>query len=310
MNHYPHHIGDFDSETLHLTFVERALYRELRDLYFKTERALLADVQKLARRVRATTDELRTALDGLLEEFFVLQDDGWHNSYCDAQIAAYHQKQEQQVAAGRASAAARSKSKDPADKGSKGGGGGRTRVMPPLDEDKPDGSTGVERPLNDRLTNQNQNQNQNQTNTPQPPAGGVGDGMAIASELQSYFPEHRRTRLAEVADMVTDLVAAGTVSAHDLLAAAAKQSATLGKDGGKACPAVIRWLRESRWLDAKADTVNGGGVPSDWASTRSGVEAMGERLGLGCWDEEQDRLFSDYEARVMRILGQGQVAAT
>ena len=309
MNHYPHHIGDFDSETLHLTFVERALYRELRDLYFKTERALMADVQKLARRVRATTDELRAALDDLLDEFFVLQDDGWHNDYCDVQIAAYHQKQEQQSAAGRASGVARSKSKDQVGKGSDGGGGSRTRVMPPLDEDKPHGATGVERPLNDRSTNQNQNQNQNQTNTPQPPAGGEGDGMAIASELQSYFPEHRRTRLAEVADMVADLVAAGTVSAQDLLAAAAKQSSALGKDGGKACPAVIRWLRESRWLDARAGADGGGGVPSDWASTRSGVEAMGERLGLGAWDQERDRLFGDYEARVMRILGQKKALA-
>lgn len=304
MNHYPHHIGDFNTETLHLTFVERALYRELRDVYFLTELPLMADTQKLARRVRATTDELRAALDGLLEEFFVLQDDGWHNRYCDEQIAAYHKKHEQQVAAGMASVAARSKSKDPADKGSKGGGGSRTPVMPPLDENKPDGSAGVERPLNDRSTNQNQNQNQNQTNTPQPPAGGEGDGMAIASELQSYFPEQRRTRIAEVADMVADLVAAGTVSAQDLLAAAAKQSAALGKDGGKACPAVIRWLRESRWLDVPLTTSSGDSIPADWASSRSGVEAMGVRLGLGPWDESVDRLFGDYEARVLRILGQ------
>ena len=306
MNHYPHHIGDFDSETLHLTFVERALYRELRDLYFKTERALMTDVQKLARRVRATTEELRAALDGLLEEFFVLQDDGWHNDYCDVQIAAYRQKQEQQSAAGKASGVARSKSKDPAEKGSAGSGSSRTRVMPPLDECQPDGATPVERPLNDRSTNQNQNQNQNQTNTPQPPAGGEGDGLAIASELQSYFPEQRRTRLADVARMVDDLVAAGKVSAQDLLTAAAKQSATLGKDDGKACPAVIRWLRESRWLDTQAAPASGSGVPSDWTNSRSGVEAMGERLGLGPWDQERDRLFGDYEARVMRILGQKQ----
>ena len=305
MNHYPHHIGDFDSETLHLTFVERALYRELRDLYFKTERALMADVQKLARRVRATTDELRAALDGLLDEFFVLQEDGWHNDYCDVQIAAYHQKQEQQSAAGRASGVARSKSKDAAGKASDGGGGSRTRVMPPLDEDRPDGATVVERPLNDRSTNQNQNQNQNQIITPQPPAGGNCDGLAVATELQGYFPEQRRTRLAAVADLVGELVGAGKVSGEQLLAAAASQSAMLCKDDGKACPAVLRWLRESRWLDTQAPGVSGA-VPADWTSTRSGVEAMGVRLGLGPWDEAVDRLFSDYEARVLRILGQEQ----
>ena len=302
MNHYPHHIGDFDSETLHLTFVERALYRELRDLYFKTERALMSDVQKLARRVRATTDDLREALSGLLEEFFVLQDDGWHNDYCDSQIAAYRQKQEQQSAAGRASGIARSKPKDSSAKGSDGRA--PRRVMPPLDDSASDGSTDVERPLNDRSTNQNQNQNQNQINTPQPPKGGDCDGLAIASELQGYFPEQRRTRTAEVAILIDNLVAAGSVSVEQLLTAAANQSATLSKDDGKACPAVLRWLRESRWLDTPASTASGGGLPSDWASTRSGVEAMGERLGLGPWDESVDRIFGHYEARVMRILGQ------
>lgn len=53
MNHYPHHIGDFNTATMHLTFVERALYRELLDLYYDTEKPLMADVGKLARRVRA-----------------------------------------------------------------------------------------------------------------------------------------------------------------------------------------------------------------------------------------------------------------
>ncbi|MBD9395151.1 YdaU family protein [Acidovorax sp. ACV01] len=148
MNHYPHHIGDFNSATRHLTFVERALYRELLDVYYDTERPLNRDVSKLARRVLAHTDEQRAALDSVLEEFFVLQDDGWHNARCDGEIAAYRQKQEQQSSAGRASAAKRKKKRAP-----EGGGGdvsGGAAVT---------GSTSVERPLNGRTTNQNQNQN-------------------------------------------------------------------------------------------------------------------------------------------------------
>ncbi len=300
MNHYPHHIGDFDSETLHLTFVERALYRELRDLYFKTERALMSDVQKLARRVRATTDELRDALAGLLEEFFVLQDDGWHNDYCDSQLAAYRQKLEQQSAAGRASGVARSKQKDAAGKGSEGGGGGRAPVMPPLDEGPSCGSTGVERPLNDRSTNQNQNQNQ--INTPQPPAGG-DVWFQAAQDLLVHFPEHRRTRAMEAAGLIRGLVEAGTVSREDLVAAAARQSHVLGKDGGKACPGLVRWLRESRWLDVSVRAAVAA-VPENWRDTRSGVIAMGVSLGLGGWDEVKEPYFAKYEARVERALVQ------
>lgn len=305
MNHYPHHIGDFDSETLHLTFVERALYRELRDLYFKTERALMSDVQKLARRVRATTDELRDALAGLLEEFFVLQDDGWHNDYCDVQIAAYHQKQEQQSAAGRASAAARSKPKDPASKGSDGGNGGRTRVMPPLVESQPDGATGAERPLNDRSTNQNQNQNH--INTPQPPAGG-DVWFQAAQDVLAHFPEHRRTRAVEAAGLIRDLVGKEAVSREELVAAAKRQSKVLGKDGGKACPGLPRWLRESRWLDVSVQ-VMAASVPENWRDTRSGVISMGMTLGLGGWDEVKEPYFARYEARVEHALGQKEAVA-
>ncbi|MBP3980860.1 YdaU family protein [Acidovorax sp. JG5] len=148
MNHYPHHIGDFNSATRHLTFVERALYRELLDVYYDTERPLNADANKLARRVLAHTEEQRAALAVVLEEFFELQDDGWHNARCDRELAAYRQKQEQQSSAGKASAAKRKKTAGSAD------GGGEAAK-----NESATGSTPVERPLNDRTTNQNQNQN-------------------------------------------------------------------------------------------------------------------------------------------------------
>jgi uncharacterized protein YdaU (DUF1376 family) len=78
MNHYPHHIGDFNNATRHLTRVERSLYRDLIDLYYHTEQALNSDMEKLARRVLVRSQEEREALDLVIEEFFVLRDDGWH----------------------------------------------------------------------------------------------------------------------------------------------------------------------------------------------------------------------------------------
>lgn len=106
MNHYPHHIGDFNSATRHLTRVERSLYRDLIDLYYDTEKPLNGDFDKLARRI--VCDEAdKAALRDVLNEFFVLQDDGWHNQRCDAEIAKYQGQIEQASRAGRASAAKR-----------------------------------------------------------------------------------------------------------------------------------------------------------------------------------------------------------
>ena len=146
MNHFPFHVGDFNNATRHLTFVERALYRELLDLYYDTERALIADATKLARRILANTEELREAMHTVLEEFFELREDGWHNARCDREIEAYRQRLEQQSRAGRASAAKRRGSGGDQD-GSNGRSTGGAAV-PALGESA--GLTPVERPLNAR----------------------------------------------------------------------------------------------------------------------------------------------------------------
>lgn len=62
MNHYPHHIGDFNNATRHLTRVERALYRDMIELYYDTEQPLNSDVSKIARRVLASSEEEKHAL--------------------------------------------------------------------------------------------------------------------------------------------------------------------------------------------------------------------------------------------------------
>ena len=152
MNHYPHHIGDFNNATRHLTFVERALYRELLDLYYDTEKPLNSDTEKLARRVLANTPELRAALDVVLDEFFVRTPEGWVNARCEREVAKYLAQSEQASRAGKASAAKR--------KTSKGKGSAEGAQAAGADQSQQD-STTVERALNERTTNQNQNQNQN-----------------------------------------------------------------------------------------------------------------------------------------------------
>lgn len=73
------------------------------------------------------------------------------------------------------------------------------------------------------------------------------------------------------------------------------------KDGGKFIPYPATWLNDGRWQDEEvaADSLK------PWHETRSGVEAKGESLGLGRWDERafsvgEGEPFSAYESRVRR----------
>lgn len=135
MNYYPHHIGDFNSATRHLTRVERSIYRDLIELYYDTEQPLIADFDKLCRLVIARSDEERTAVQQVLDEFFAESELGWAHARCDAEIAKYHGNKESKSAAGKASAAKR-----------------QQKQQQPLNEC----STPVQQPLNECATNQNQ----------------------------------------------------------------------------------------------------------------------------------------------------------
>lgn len=125
MNFYPHHIGDFNNATRHLTRVERSLYADCIWLYYDTEQPLQAvDFDLLARKVMARTDEEITALRAILQEFFVLDGDVYRNERCDAELAAYRLKLDGASKAGKASAAKRAERK---------GNGRSTDVKPPMD---------------------------------------------------------------------------------------------------------------------------------------------------------------------------------
>jgi uncharacterized protein YdaU (DUF1376 family) len=77
------------------------------ELCYDTEKPLNSDPVKIGRRILAVSEEEKTALKMVLEEFFVLQEDGWHNARCDAEIAKYQGQIEQASRAGKASAAKR-----------------------------------------------------------------------------------------------------------------------------------------------------------------------------------------------------------
>ncbi|MFY0477106.1 YdaU family protein [Achromobacter marplatensis] len=124
MNYYPHHIGDFNNATRHLTRVERSVYRDLIELYYDTEAPLSRDIDKLCRLLIARSDEEQAAVFQVLSEFFTDTEQGWRHARCDAEIARYHGNKEAKSAAGKASAAKRARQaqrrdaeRDPAEAG-------------------------------------------------------------------------------------------------------------------------------------------------------------------------------------------------
>lgn len=107
MKHYPHHIGDFDRATRHLTRIERSVYRDLIDLYYDTERPLTLDRAALCRRIIANSNEESTAVEQTLNEFFTETPTGWFHERCETEIDAYRANASQRAQAGKASAEAK-----------------------------------------------------------------------------------------------------------------------------------------------------------------------------------------------------------
>lgn len=91
MNYYEHHIGDYAEATAHLSFIEDAAYSRMIRKYYATEKPLPADIKAVQRLIGARTKEEREAVATVLEEFFTLAADGWHNARCDEDIARYRE---------------------------------------------------------------------------------------------------------------------------------------------------------------------------------------------------------------------------
>ena len=157
INHYPHHIGDFDRATRHLSRLERSVYRDLMDLYYDSEARLTLDMAALCRRIIARSTAERAAVVQVLGEFFLKTDTGWYHSRCEDEIAAYQANGSQRALAGKASAEARRLKKE-----QEVASGSATGHAAPLNLVGKSVVTPVQRDGNGEATNQNQNQNQNQ----------------------------------------------------------------------------------------------------------------------------------------------------
>jgi uncharacterized protein YdaU (DUF1376 family) len=163
MKHYPHHIGDFDRATRHLSRLERSIYRDLIDLYYDTEHQLTWDLQVLCRRIIARSNEESTAVEQVLNEFFVQTPAGWYHERCETEIDAYQANNSQKAQAGKASAAAKAFKRQQALNGKLTG---VEQPLPPVDTELNGASTNHQ-PIN-QSTNQPKEKSAKAPPTPKP----------------------------------------------------------------------------------------------------------------------------------------------
>lgn len=100
MHYYQHHIGDFIKATARLSDSQAMAYLRLLWMYYDSEKPLKRDSRLVAFQIGTSIEEAEL----LLESFFRLEEDGWHHTRCDQEIADYHLFLEKKSNAGRASA--------------------------------------------------------------------------------------------------------------------------------------------------------------------------------------------------------------
>jgi uncharacterized protein YdaU (DUF1376 family) len=92
LNYYERHIGDYTRDTVHLSLMEHGVYSRLLDVYYTREQPLPPDPKAIERLIGARTKDEREAARVVLEEFFDLSTDGWHNKRCDEELARFNDK--------------------------------------------------------------------------------------------------------------------------------------------------------------------------------------------------------------------------
>lgn len=92
VHYYQFNIGDYRRDTFHLTLLEHGVYRQLMDSYYLNQKPLPADSAVVMRTHNARTKEEKAAVLAVLENFFILTDEGWFHKRCDQNITTFLEK--------------------------------------------------------------------------------------------------------------------------------------------------------------------------------------------------------------------------
>ena len=100
MHYYQHHIGDFIKATSRLSDGQTMAYLRLLWMYYDSEKPLKPDTEILAFKIGASQGDTQL----LLDSYFILCENGWHQKRCDLEIEEYRGLLTKKSTAGKASA--------------------------------------------------------------------------------------------------------------------------------------------------------------------------------------------------------------
>lgn len=88
MIYFRYYIEAYEGATRDITMLEDGAYVRLLRHYYSTERPLPRDLDRVMEIARAIKSDAQAAVRGVLDKYFELRKDGYHNARADAEIAA------------------------------------------------------------------------------------------------------------------------------------------------------------------------------------------------------------------------------
>ena len=243
MNFYAFHIGDYASDTRHLTWLEDIAYRRLIDLYYIREEALPLDMRQIYRLIVASTEEQREAVDTVIGEFFALTERGFVHSRCEAEIAAANDKKNKaSQSAQKRWSNAKSENTALPNESERNANAMRTH--------EEDNSNVSKTSCEGNAPNPNPNPNPNIKPKQREPVGFADFWSAYPKKVGKGAAEKLWSKLRPSLDSV--------------LAAITAQSASdqWQRDGGQYIPNPATWLNQRRWEDGNETAYGGASIRS------------------------------------------------
>jgi len=209
MNYYKRHIGDYSAATRHLSILEHGVYMLLLDLYYTSEAPLNRDTKEVCRKVGARAKDECAAVVVVLNDFFTLTDDGWHQSRCEAEIDIFRVKLETNRVTGRR-------------------GGRPNKETQTVNSENPEITQSVSvNTKHETLTTNHKPLTTNHKNTNTPPEG-------VSESVWADFCQHRKDKRSRITDTAIDGIRREAERAGWGLEAALRECCSRGWTGFKA----------------------------------------------------------------------------
>jgi uncharacterized protein YdaU (DUF1376 family) len=266
LNYFPLHIGDYLKDTAHLTPLEHGVLFRLMTVYYARE-APIAKAEA-ARVIGVRTKEERQALDDVVAEFFTVDGEHLRQSRCDREIRQYQDKQR------KAAASANARWNKPQTQTGRNANAGAKAMRTHTEGNAPNN----QEPITNIQGASVEHQQQGDRVGPAGPAR-AGSGSSVTEAAASAMAEAGLQDVDRGNPKLRRLVEAGVTVAE--LSDAAAEAVKRGHG--------FAWAL-ARVEGQRRDEANKVAPPASKANalhpdSRAAIEADGERLGLGRWQQ-------------------------